>query len=197
MRLFIAVEIENKEALDKIIRVKDAVLSCGNRKSLKPVKNENIHITLRFLGEISDESVPELIECIRRAEAVKKFTIGIKGVGAFPTASRPRVIWVGVSEGAEELRKLKEIMDPCLNHLAKPERNPYTPHITIARVKGRINSECFKGIIESFGNEFFGYSPIRSVKLKRSILRPEGPIYSDVYVAELEGELGSGGSKNP
>lgn len=187
MRLFTAVEIENKEALNKIIRVKNALLSCGSRKSLKPVEDENIHITLRFIGEVSDESVPELIDCIKNVEAIKKFTIEIKGLGAFPTASRPRVIWVGVGEGAEELRKLKELMDPCITPYAKPERNPYTPHITIARVKGKINSECFRGIIESFGNESFGYSPVLSVKLKRSVLRPEGPVYSDVYVAKLEG----------
>ena len=187
MRLFTAVEIENEEALNKIIKVKNAISSCGSRRALKPVEDENVHITLRFIGEVSDESLPEIIECVRSVEAIKSFTIEIRGVGAFPTISKPRVIWVGIDEGAEELRKLKELMDPCLNPYAKPERNPYTPHITIARVKGRINSECFRGIIDAFGNELFGHSTVISVKLKRSILKPEGPVYSDAYVARLEG----------
>lgn len=187
MRLFVAVEIENREVLNRIIEVRNSLPTCINRKALKPVKDENLHITLRFIGEINEEFIPEIIECLKKVEALKPFIIEVKEVGAFPSLSRARVIWVGVGKGSKRLEIIKKLLDPCLNNFAKPERNPYTPHITLARVKGRVNLKCLEELLNSFSNKVFGYSEVRGVKLKKSILKPEGPIYSDIYVAQLKG----------
>jgi len=98
------------------------------------------------------------------------------------------VIWIGVGKGAEELKRLKKIMDPCLKPYAKGEKTEFTPHITIARIKGRFNVECFKTIVNAFRDSVFGYTPVTEVKLKKSTLRPQGPVYTDVFTVSLKGK---------
>ncbi len=187
MRAFTAVEIEDMETLSKILDFKSRVVSCSKNRGLKPVEDENIHITLRFLGEVPEDSIPSIIACIKTAEVFNPFNIEVKGVGAFPTLSRPRVIWVGVSAGGEKLKALRDMMEACLKPFAKPDRNEFTPHITVARVKGRVDLACLRDLVESYADFIFGQSPVTEVKLKKSVLRPEGPIYTDVLRVRLKG----------
>jgi 2'-5' RNA ligase len=187
MRVFTAVEIESGEVLSKILKFKSKVASCSQGRGLKPVEDENIHITLRFIGEVPEDSIPAITACVERAESFSPFNIEVRGVGAFPTPSRPKVIWVGVSAGSERLKALRDEMEGCLRPLAKPDRKEFTPHITVARVKGRINLPCLKDLLESYADFIFGQSPVTEVKLKKSILRPQGPIYTDVLRVPLKG----------
>ncbi|MEM2698761.1 MAG: RNA 2',3'-cyclic phosphodiesterase, partial [Ignisphaera sp.] len=94
MRAFIAVEIEDKDTLINIIRIRDALVNLG--LDIKPVEDENLHITMRFLGEISSHTIEGIKKMLSSIPSIiKSFSITVKGIGAFPSISRPRVIWVG------------------------------------------------------------------------------------------------------
>ena len=187
VRLFVAVEIENPQVLNEVLKVKAEVASCSRGRGIKVVEDENVHLTLRFLGEVPEQLVQDVGECLKPASSFTKFSMRIAGLGAFPSNARPRIIWVGVDEGAEELRTLRNALEPCLRRFGKPDRNRFVPHITIARVKGSYDRACLANVFSSYGDHVFGTSGVSSIKLKKSVLRPEGPIYTDLAVITLEG----------
>ncbi len=189
MRLFIAVEIEDSNVLSKVISLKNELLSCvRDVRSIKPVEDENIHLTIRFLGEVSEALIPSIKSCLRKCEEVSSFRIVLRGVGAFPSTSRPRVVWVGVSEGVNELKLLRKLLDKCLNTIVRPERQEFVPHITIARIKSRgYDPRCLSNFFQTYTDVELGTTSVTMVKLKQSILRPQGPVYRDVFTIKLKG----------
>ncbi|MCS7099320.1 MAG: RNA 2',3'-cyclic phosphodiesterase [Sulfolobales archaeon] len=188
VRLFVAVELENADTWRKILEFRDVVASCSIDGGIKPVEDENIHLTLRFIGEVPEIHVPRIIECLNVVRNFKKFSLSLRGVGAFPSVARPRVVWVGVREGAEELRIVRNSFENCLKTLAEEDREEFVPHITVARIKGRYRHECLLTYIRKYELVDFGVSPVTQVKLKKSQLTPKGPIYSDVAVFRLKND---------
>jgi 2'-5' RNA ligase len=186
VRLFVAVEIESSDVLRNVIKFRDAVVSCSKERGIKGVEDENIHLTLRFIGEVPDSYVPQISECVMRAKEFTKFQMRIEGVGAFPSVSKPRVLWVGITEGFDKLRSIRNSLEECLKRYAQPDREEFVPHITVGRVKGHYDPACLKNIISTYENSLFGLTQVTQVKLKRSILRPEGPVYMDVTVVDLK-----------
>ncbi len=186
MRLFVAVEIEDPTTLTNIIKFRDSVLACSDSRGFKGVEDENIHITIRFIGEVPDPYVKDVSKCLERAASIPRFSIRVKGVGAFPSLSRPRVIWVGISEGANFLKKLRDMLEPCLRSYAKPDHAEFRPHITVARVKGRFDRACLAEVMRTYEDFEFGLFTVTKVVLKRSILRPQGPLYIDVESVDLK-----------
>ncbi len=186
VRLFVAVELEEPEVLKKVISFKNSVLACSKQGGIKGVEDENIHLTLRFIGEVPEDLLPKIYECVKNLENISRFNIRVVGVGAFPNLSRPRVVWVGVREGTEELSKLKKLLDACLEKYVRLEKEEFVPHITVGRVKGSVDFTCLKEIVHTYENFNFGTSPVTKVKLKKSVLRPEGPIYNDLLVVNLK-----------
>jgi len=185
LRLFVAVEIEDPATLANIIKFRDIVLTCSDNRGFKGVEDENIHITIRFIGEVPDPYVKDVSKCLERAAGFPRFNIRVKGVGAFPSVSRPRVIWVGISEGVNHLKKLRDMLEPCLRSYAKPDHAEFRPHITVARVKGRFNRTCLAEVMRAYEDFGFGSFTVTKVVLKRSILRPQGPLYIDVKSVNL------------
>ncbi|RLG42822.1 MAG: RNA 2',3'-cyclic phosphodiesterase, partial [Thermoproteota archaeon] len=113
------------------------------------------------------------------------------GVGAFPSMSRPRVIWVGVEEGREELVRLMRWVDSRLRRLGFPreDREPH-PHLTIARVKWLRDRESLKRVLSSLLSTDFGEIEVREIRLKKSTLTPKGPIYETLASIPLRAEGG-------
>ena len=185
IRLFIAVEVEDANVLKRIITFRDQVVACARGRGVKAVEDENIHLTIRFIGEVPEALLPSIEKCLDLCASVKKFKVIVKGVGAFPSLSRPRVIWVGVEEGADQFRQLRKILDNCLKDIVSPDKHEFTPHITIARVKGSIDRECLASLISENQDLVFGEYTVTTVKLKRSILRPQGPLYIDLKSVKL------------
>lgn len=186
VRLFVAVELENPEVLKRVISFKNYVLSCSKQGGIKGVEDENIHLTLRFIGEVSEGLLPKIYECVKSLENIRRFDMVVAGVGTFPSLSRPRVVWVGVKDGVEELSRLRKLLDACLEKYVKLEREDFVPHITVGRVKGSVDPACLREVLHNYENFNFGASPVTQVKLKRSLLRPEGPIYNDILVVNLK-----------
>jgi len=186
LRLFIAVEVEEVEVWRRILEFRDAISSCSINGGIKPVEDENIHLTLRFIGEVPEAYLPKISECVQLCSNFAEFTMGIRGVGAFPSSARPRVIWVGIREGAEMLRTIRNTLERCVKSYAVEDREEFVPHITVARIKGRYRADCLLEYLRSYEDKDFGTTRVTQVKLKRSQLTPKGPIYTDLVVARLK-----------
>lgn len=181
MRCFIAVEIGEKKIIDGIMELQKAFVDAGT--DLKLVETANIHITLRFLGETSKDIVEKVYQEMEKAE-FKPFEAELKGVGAFPNLNRINVIWIGIQKGANELNSIFSQLEPRLRKIGfQPDDRGFSPHITIARVRSGRNKEKLANIISEAKNRDFGIIRVESIKLKKSVLMTEGPIYSTLYEA--------------
>lgn len=176
VRSFIAFDIEEPNVIESLSKVQSALLETG--ADLRIVKPENIHITVRFLGEIPSTMIDKIYGEMNKV-VFSQFDIEIKGLGAFPNVRHVNVIWAGIRRGANELRNIYYQLEPNLQRLGlRPDDKGFSPHLTIARVKsGRKRDELTK-FIRDFENYDFGIVKARCLRLKRSILTPQGPIYS-------------------
>ena len=176
MRSFIAFDIENDSVLRRMTEAQALLTESG--ADLKLVEPKNIHVTLRFLGDITPNTVEKIFEEMKAVQFIP-FNIKIQGVGAFPTSRYARVVWAGISEGASELRSIFSQLEPRLCGLGfSPDPKGFSPHLTIARVRsGRNKNELSRVIDENSGFEF-GTIRGECLRLKRSVLTPKGPIYS-------------------
>lgn len=184
LRLFVAVEVEDVASWRRILEFRDAVASCGINGGIKPVEDDNIHLTLRFIGEVPDQYLSRIVECLRVVENFEEFSMDISGVGAFPSIARPRVIWVGIRSG-DVLKEIRNSFEACIRSIVGIDREEFVPHITVARVKGRYRAECLASLLRKYELAYFGVSPVTQVKLKKSQLTPRGPIYTDLAVFRL------------
>ncbi len=180
MRVFIAIDLpdELKEEIFKIYNKIKFIRA-------KFVEKENLHITLKFLGELQPPKVKEIQEALKSIE-FEKFKIRVKGLGAFPDFNRIRVLWLGIAEGKEKLLELQRKVDIICKKFGFPLEKEYVPHITIARIKQVLNKEKFLEIIDELKNIDFGYFEVKEFKLKQSILRPQGPLYKDLEKYSLK-----------
>ncbi len=180
-RGFIAVEVASSRKLDDFSRALK-----GTDAPLKIVNLDIIHVTLKFLGDTDEKLIPEIENVIQdAASGISPFTVKIKGTGAFPNLNRLSVIWAGM-EGAEPLGRIAEKINKGLEPLGfKPERKRFSPHVTIARVKGGRNKDKLVEAIRNYQDEEFGEVEVNRIILKKSVLTPKGPIYSDVVEVKL------------
>lgn len=134
------------------------------------------HLTLKFLGEVPDDRVGEIGRTLERSlHGASAFPVTLRGLGAFPSASRPRVLWVGISEGAALLGDLARRTDGGLAGLGFPvEDRPFTAHVTVRRIRPGSPTATFRGLIERHRETVFASGWVRSVDLKSSLLTSEG-----------------------
>ena len=176
MRTFVAIEVSDQAVLNSISQVQAEL----NIKA-KPVEIHNMHFTVQFLGEVSEEMVRKISSGLSSLEFTP-FSVSFVGVGVFPKPSSPRVIWVGTDEGADELEKLADIIRMKLSQLGFQPDKKFKPHVTIFRVKKKI--ENISNELQKFSMHSFGKQVISEVKLKKSGLTPNGPIYTDLLVVK-------------
>jgi 2'-5' RNA ligase len=176
MRSFVAFDIDSQQVLAKLREAQNMLLRSG--ADLKLVEPQNIHITLRFLGDITPSMVDRIGQEMQSI-TFKSFDAEIKGVGAFPNLRYAKVIWAGIQEGKEELSEIFGQLEPLLRLLGfAPDSKGFSPHLTIARVRsGRNKSELTRSVTEMDAFEF-GKVRAESLRLKKSVLTPQGPIYS-------------------
>lgn len=181
IRSFVAVDITARDVVNAVEALQRELLATG--ADLKPVEPYNLHLTLIFLGEQPKRNLDELA---RRLEGLthRRFVIELRGVGAFPNPSSPRVIWIDVGKGRDELIKLAQDVRALARDFAQEEEE-FTPHLTVARVKGPRNRDKLTSFLEAHRSDRFGEVEVAEVKLKKSTLTPRGPIYSDLYIKKL------------
>jgi len=175
MRVFIAIDLPDS--------IKDRIYQeIKNIKGVrgKFVEKENLHITLKFLGELQ----PNLVEKIKKElEIIKfqKFEIEVYGFGNFNN----RVLWFGIKRGYEKIMELKNEIDNILKKFNFMPDNEFHPHITILRIKEILSKEDYYHTLEKLKNVEIGKFLVESFSLKQSILRSEGPLYLDIKRYQL------------
>ena len=181
MRTFVAIEINNQEILDNITKFqKDANIDA------KAILPEQIHFTLQFIGEIDGVSKEKIVNALNRIE-FSKFEITLQGIGAFPRTKSPRVIWIGVDKtGGELISTLASQVHTKLSELGFKNDKPFKPHITVFRVKNKINDVTDE--LAKFNSKIFGIQLVSQIKLKKSTLTSNGPIYENLAVVEATNE---------
>lgn len=181
MRAFIAVACP-PEVKAKLARTSERIKSLGD---LKVVEKENIHLTLRFLGEVEESKVDELISALATVKKPGGFEVCIKGLGAFPGPGSPRVLWAGAEKGDKELMELHEEVDGALAPLGYAREERFSSHYTIARVKYLRDKSGLKEMLTENKETIFGCFRIESFYLMKSVLQRSGPIYSVVREFQL------------
>ena len=176
-RCFIAVDID--DALrQRIVNLQREIEPLIIGKIVEP---ENLHFTLKFLGEISDKQIDDVKKVLSDiASNFQPFTIDLVGVGAFPNKNYVKIVWAG----APKLFNLQKPIADSLESFGKD--HDVIPHLTLARVKNVKNKNDLAGFMKRHENTVFGTMAISNIKLKKSILAPTGPVYEDVAVFGLQ-----------
>ena len=193
MRIFIAIETSAGQK-EKLAEFQSALQKCG--VDLKIVEKENLHLTLRFLGEINETELETVknglqfaLSSVSRSarDAVsgsQPFNMHLKGTGAFPSLNHINIIWAGVSTGESELKSLAKKINSEI-HVGKTDEREFSCHITVGRVKSAKNKEQLLKVLKEFSNFDFGETIVKEIKLKESKLSPQGPAYKDLAVIAL------------
>jgi len=177
IRSFIAISIPEE------IKQKLAELQARLKKAdamVKWTRAQGIHITLRFLGNVSVEEIKEAGEAISQvARQFSPFLVEANGFGTFPERGRPRVIWVGLNQGVSQLKAIFEELDKELINrgLGKADR-AFSPHLTLGRIKTGKNLNKLLEYLKAEPEKAYGIFEAKSICLFRSQLRPEGAIYT-------------------
>jgi len=176
IRSFIAFDLNNESVLQRLREIQDKLAKTGT--DLKVVEPQNIHITMRFLGDIKPTMVDSVHEAMNKV-SFSAFNCKIHGLGAFPDMRYARVIWAGIREGADELKSVFNQLEPNLRQLGfRPDPKGFSPHLTLARVKTGRNKAELANCVQELADYDFGVVRADCLRLKKSVLTPKGPVYS-------------------
>ena len=176
IRTFIAIDIPVSQKVPEIINELKKI-----QIDAKIVETENMHLTLKFLGDTDENLIDEIEKIIKDAILnMQPFEIILKNLGVFPNEKYMKVAWIGV-ENAEPLKKFAETIDTKLKDLGfEKEKRPFSVHLTIARIKSAKNKEKLIDLIDKYQNIELQKIKINNIILKKSILTPKGPIYTNL-----------------
>ena len=197
MRTFIAIDLEPeiKKTLSALIDELDK-----GHKNIRWVRHEGMHLTLKFLGEIGGEKVPEIVNVLKtiskeydsvplnfRGKESYSFSLKFKGTGSFPPGMKnPRVLWIGIEE-EETLTALQTLLEKELDKLGFPkERRKFHAHLTLGRVKSLFNIKETLSLLEKYRDRNFGEMKATKISFIQSTLRPTGAEYTILSEFELK-----------
>ena len=182
IRAFLAIDIDDdlKPKINKIIKQFKEIDA-----NIKYVDLANLHLTLKFFGDIDIEGIDLLSRKI--SDAVSQFgpfNVKIKGCGAFPNSNHIKVVWLGLEDDGT-LKNLHDKLDIEFEKLGFEADKKFSSHLTIGRMKSAKNKNKVKAMIEELGDVEIGEMKVDRIVLKKSTLKPSGPIYDDINVFEL------------
>jgi 2'-5' RNA ligase len=189
IRSFIAVELPGE--LKKALAELQSRFKSSGSLPLRWVEPGNIHITLKFLGDIDVDITGKITAALEASiHDIPPFSIEAGGLGVFPNMQRIQIIWVGLSGDLQKLGQLQKQIDVSLNTLGFPaEARPFTPHLTLARVRDYarpVERQKLGELISATGFEGKYRIDVKAVNLMRSQLTREGPIYSRISTVALK-----------
>lgn len=182
VRSFLAIEIESnlKPLITNLI--KEFKKTDTN---IKYVSTENIHLTLKFFGDVSEDMLKRIeIATNKVIKNFKQFNIRLEGLGTFPNSNHIKVIWVGINESSD-LELLKQKLDTEFNKLGFKKEKNYISHLTIGRMKNPKNKKQVQKVLKENNEVFIGEMKVKNLHLKKSSLTSKGPIYEDLKVFNL------------
>lgn len=181
IRSFIAIDLEN-QIIDRVAGFQKTLVNTG--ADLKLVEAQNIHITLRFLGEVPLSLIEEIRDKLKILQ-FNQLEVSIQGIGVFPDVRHFNIIWVGIEKGVLQLIEIHSKIEAMLKHLGvRPDGRGFSPHVTVARVRSAKNKDRLIDLIIRGRDQDFGTFRVDSIKLKRSVLTPGGPIYTTLIEAK-------------
>lgn len=194
MRAFVAIPL-GEEVVQAAARLSAELRRklSGQGVSAKWVLPANLHVTMRFLGELAEAQVPAVGEVLGPlVDRHASFLVSLRGLGCFPDAQRPAVLWAGVDQGVGPLGKLAAEVNQALDRLGFPEQDrPFHPHLTLARARRGAPPPDLTAVVGEHAAVELGSTVVREVVLFRSTLRSKGPLYQAVW----RGALNPGGRR--
>ena len=182
IRAFLAIDLDDdlKPKINKIIREFKKTDA-----RIKYVELTNLHLTLKFFGDIDTEGLSLLEDAISNVlSEFESFNVKINGCGAFPNSNRINVIWVGIDDDSI-IRDMHDRLDKEFVRLGFDKDRKFSTHLTIGRMKSAKNKNKVKSTIEEFEDVEIGEMEVTQISLKKSTLTPAGPIYEDLKIFEL------------
>ena len=197
LRTFIAIELD-QELKATLAGIRACLRSAVPPRAVRWVQPDGIHLTLKFLGDTPLDKVEQVKSALAQAaEQVPAFTITVGGVGCFPDARRPRVVWIGVQEPSGSLARLCQAVESQVAPLGFPtEKRPFSPHLTLGRVQRYASSGEVRDIgqaVAALAAEMAGTQDAMAVSVVayiKSDLRPSGAVYTTLVEARLQGHAG-------
>ena len=183
VRCFIAIEIP--EPIQALLKPVQTRLQSEVRKA-SWTKQGNFHLTLKFLGDVDTEAVDAISEAVQKvAHTQTRFSIELGGIGAFPTLTRPRVIWVGVKHGAAIVSRIARAVNVELKRLGFPTDNRFHAHLTLGRLRTPVNLGRLKNILHKYDTIEGAIVNVNEIILMQSQLHPNGAIYTPLNVCKF------------
>lgn len=190
IRAFIAVDLP-KEVQDCLEQISSQLKEEMGQVPVRWVVPKNIHLTLKFLGDVSLNNIEVLTEMLEiEARPYKSMVISVGGVGAYPKMRSPRVIWVGIEAPAELIALQRGIDSQTARIGYARDKRPFSPHLTLGRVSRNASPHEVRKIGEVLASQkigFLGVSRIHAVHLYRSDLKPSGAMYTKLFTATFDG----------
>ena len=177
IRTFIAIELPEKIG-SAISKVQEGIRSYGFK--IRWVRPENIHLTLKFLGNIKEADTEKVGKIVfESVKGYKPISLKAKGIGVFPGIKKPRVVWTGISDQLNLLTELQKTLDEKLEGIGFPkEKRPFRGHLTLGRVKAKIDPKRLSDALKEFAKfESESFSADRVI-LYKSELKPKGAVYT-------------------
>ena len=188
IRAFIAVDLDDP-VIEKVCNVVEILKP--RITEIRWLRKENLHLTLKFLGNIAESQVEPITAALRHPLGLfSPCTISAKGLGVFPDFRRPKILWVGLT--GDQLVQLAAEIESALMPLGfTPENRAFTPHLTIGRWReGSRPAKNLRQEIDSLNDFEFGACAVRQIVLFQSVLKPEGASYSELKTIQLGTQLG-------
>jgi len=184
IRTFIALEIP-EDLRSSLARIQQRFSRAG--RAVRWVKPENIHLTIKFLGATTQGQVQQVCRIMDDILAeTGSLNVTVTGLGAFPSTQNPKVLWVGL-KGAEQFAGLFQRLDHALAAAGfAPEKRPFSPHITLGRVKDSRIKKTLRGFFDDFSDIHVGDFVLSNITFFKSDLQPTGPVYSVLKTIELQ-----------
>lgn len=156
-------------------------------RGVKWVRQDNLHVTLKFLGNVERPAVAEIASAMEKTlSGHRPFTVTLCGAGVFPPRGRPRIVWVDIAEGGEEMVCVQREVEDALGPLGFPsEGRPFTPHLTVGRARALRDPGLLTRALASISDRKWGEFVADRVQLMRSELFPTGPRYSILHTVHL------------
>ena len=188
IRAFIAIDLP-PEVLVCLDDVSQQLRQELGEAPVRWVPVENIHLTIKFLGDVSESNIDMLTDFLQSiANNVKQFEFSVGGLGAYPKPHRPRVIWVGV-EAPTELMTAQRSVESEMSRLGYArERRPFNPHLTLGRVSRHSTNQDIRNIADVIKTQTVGYlgcARVMAFHIYRSDLKPSRAIYTKLFSAIL------------
>ncbi len=189
LRLFFALTI-SEDIKESIAAIQEDITDRLPSKNVKMVAPRNIHLTLHFLGDTDTAKLPVLKTIMHdTAAGIGSFSVSVSGFNAFPGIKRPSVLYLGLKEGKGSIEKVHGKMGSLLRNAGfSTDKRPFTPHLTIGRVKKRPDSrsaEVFEQLRNRYASGIFGEFSVEEAVLYKSTLTPSGAVYEEIEKARL------------